>query len=81
MQTATLTIHIIGALLAVYIYRNRWRYFAVMLFISNFAGALFYFLVIFENPYRHEYSQLRSLLQAIMLLAFALGLAKDGDDD
>ena len=81
MPTTTLILHIIGIFLAVYIYRHRydWRYFALMLLFSNFVGALFYFLVIIEGPARHEFSQLRSLIQAIILLAFGFGLSKDGD--
>lgn len=83
MQTATLTIHIVGVILALYIYRNRreWRYFALMLLFSNFIGALFYILVLFDIPTRHELSAYRSFMQAVILLAFGLGLAKDGTND
>ena len=78
MQITTLILHMIGAILAVYIYRSYpgWRYFALMLLFSNVIGAIFYFLVLLENPYRHELSQFRSLVQAVILLAFGLGLAR-----
>lgn len=78
MQITTLILHMICVILAVYIHRNYsgWRHFALMLLFSNTIGAIFYFLVLFENPYRHELSQFRSLVQAVILLAFGLGLAR-----
>jgi hypothetical protein len=48
-----------------------------LLLFSNIIGALFYFLVIVEGPSRHEFSQLRSLIQALVLLGFALGLPRN----
>ena len=82
MQTTTLILHIIGIFLAVYIYRHRygWRYFALTLLFSNLIGAAFYIYLLFDFPSRYELSQLRSLIQAIILLAFGLGLSKDGDE-
>lgn len=82
MQNVTLTIHIIGVVLTLYIYRRRpeWRYFALMLLLSNFIGALFYILVLFNIPARHELSAYRSFIQAVILFAFSMGLAKDGNN-
>lgn len=46
-----------------------------MLFISNLISVLFYLSVFLENPYRHDLSQLRSLLQTVILFTFSIGLA------
>lgn len=82
MQTATLLLHIAGVILAVYLYRRSliWKYFALMLLFSNIIGAAFYIYAAFEFPIRHELSQLRSLIQAIILLMFSLALLRGSND-
>lgn len=82
MQTVTLTIHIVGALLSLYLYRvsRRWRYAALMFLLSSGIGVLFYIMVLLQVPSRHELSLYRSLAQAVLIAMIALGMIVEGKD-
>jgi len=75
MQNLTLLLHIVLCIIAVFIYRNNkfWKYFAIMLFYSNFVGAIFYVLIT-VGVSGHPTSLLRSLLQVLGWLFFSIPL-------
>ena len=76
MQTVTLLIHIIGALLSLYLclrYKH-WRYMALMLLFSNIIGIAFYTMVLLQVPDRHDISLYRSMASALLSLLIAAGL-------
>jgi len=76
MQAVTLIAHVIGCIVALLIHarHSEWKYYAVMLLLFNAVGVLFYLSVFFELPIRHELSQIRSFLQALILVMFSIGL-------
>lgn len=82
MQAIILITHILGAVLSLYLYRvsRRWKYFALMLLLSNIIGVVFYIYSIALLPNRHDLSLYRSLAQAVLLFVFALGLLMEGRD-
>lgn len=82
MQVTILIIHVLGAVLSVYLFRfsHRWRYFALMLLLSNLIGVLFYIYVIASFPDRHELSLYRSLAQALLAFIITIGLIVEGKD-
>jgi len=82
MQELTLAINIAACVLAVVIYRRKmiWKYFALMLFFTNFVSAIFYFFIFFVPGFSgHPYSQMRSLLQVLGWFMFSLSLARRED--
>lgn len=78
MQIITLLAHAAGCIVALYIHwkHREWKYYAAMLLMFNGVGVLFYLTVLFESPLRHDFSQVRSLIQALILLMFSVGLIR-----
>ena len=78
MQELTFGINIAACVLATVIYRRKkiLKYFAYMLFFTNFISAVFYAFIFFVPGFSgHPYSQLRSLLQVLGWFMFSLSLA------
>lgn len=82
MQTIILITHILGVVLSLYLYRvsRRWKYFALMLLLSNIIGVVFYIYSIALLPNRHDLSLYRSFAQALLAFIITVGLIAEGKD-
>ena len=82
MQTIILITHILGVVLSLYLYRvsRRWKYFALMLLLSNVIGVVFYIYSILQLPNRHDLSLYRSFAQALLAFIITIGLIVEGRD-